>query len=283
MTAEQTEQKVVGKVLGQSGGNPVDDSKLYSFRIATPEGERRFGTFEDTIADELRLGRGGTYEIVWYEDSYTDKKTGQPRTSRKIITALSVEDSAFGAQPTSNLQPPQQTIGGRSVDQWHDIERASIERQVALKAAVKLFTAGTPNVEWSEEAVLGTMEKLYAALRNPPSETPGSPVAVSSRLEDSELPPSRGIVSQAAIDIVQAPTNFSEFWQAASKARPGKNAVKVTDDVVKVLGMGLQQYIGTDGAPASFRDAWQKCQNAWAMEQAEADFVRDNPPPEHAG
>lgn len=177
MANEQTEhasQTFVGQVLSadapKSGVDKSgNDWVLYSFKIATPAGERTFRTFDQALGSELQQGLGQTFEFEYVEEEFTAKsgpRAGQKTTSRKLVSAKPAPAADFGSQPAQGAAP-QPPSTGLTYDQAKAVERDSIHRQGALKAAVEL---GGTQLE-----VLVTADSFYAWL----SKSPG-PAGVSS-------------------------------------------------------------------------------------------------------
>lgn len=168
------------------------DWRLFAFKIRGPAGTHRYSTFDKNWPTNLVGGK--TYRFTFTE------KQGDKGMLRDLTSATLVDPSEFGVQPSSNgeaEQPyepptdeakervatgepqPELKSPSRSYDQNRDIDRRSIERQVALKAAVDMlkdYGTSKENVDLMPEAVMACANAFFAWLRETPSDVRSSPV-----------------------------------------------------------------------------------------------------------
>ncbi len=177
--------------------------RRHAFKIRTPAGTRTISTFDKGWPTNLVTGQ--TYRFT-----YTEKQ-GDTGMLRDLTGAMQVDPSEFGAQPATNgefKQPyepptdeaktrvatadpqPEFKSPSRSYDQNQDITRRSIERQIALKAAIETMRIW-PVEDISSHPVLEMADDFFAWLREAPSDVRSSPAEPSSEAQGTDEPPSQ--------------------------------------------------------------------------------------------
>ena len=296
-------QQVVGIVESieiKDGVGERGDWRLHKFRVRGPAGTRSYSTFDKGWPTNIVGGK--TYRFT-----YTQKQQGD-FVNYTITNALEVDPAEFGAQPSSQGAPPQNggvptdeakaavSVGSagtgpqpelkspsRSFDQNQDIQRRSIERQVALKAAVEVFSG----VEFQHDGttIIDAADKFFAWLRDGADtdvKAPSKPTDANSEREPSETHPSTAEEHSDAMfgpeqplydangEVVDlsppAEEDFTAFWQRI-KGPPWN---KTPTDVETVLGMELAAWIHpSEGREANtLAEAWRWCIEAWRKEGA---------------
>ena len=154
--------------------------RRFAFKIRTPTGIGTYSTFDKGWPTNLTTG-------TTYRFTYTEKQ-GDRGMLRDLTGAVEVPPDTFGAQPAG---PPTETVPtdeakaeiainpaspqpelkspSRSFDQNQDIQRRSIERQGALKAAVEVAVASGDGMlgdaAHTEVAITGVADIFFAWLR----------------------------------------------------------------------------------------------------------------------
>lgn len=186
------------------------------YKMVTGEGTKAFSWFGfGGFATEKHLRNGNTYRITYVEETYNDKP------SRKISNAVQAESQEFGRQPLASVASSQL-----------DITRASIEAQVAIKAAVEYAGTRKPATEAGE--ILDMARYFYSWLRRGAAEEIGE-VLPKARLEppDGSGPaedPLPGLPSASGEGA--KPLMTREAFVVACKAKGWSQA-----DVARFLGM----------------------------------------------
>lgn len=200
-TDAQTIIGIIDEVKSADGESERGEWRRYDFRIRSPSGTKRYSTFDKGWPTNLKTGK--TYRFT-----YTSKQSGE-YTNLTLTSATLVDPSEFGGQPASNGQeppisegvppttegagskpaPPQPELKApsRSYDQNQDITRRSIERQIALKAAVELLGQPPPldkaDIPWG---VIALANELFAWLRETATDVRSSPTEPPSEPEALE-------------------------------------------------------------------------------------------------
>lgn len=176
---------------------------MYRFQIEAmdPPGPKRwYGTFDKGWPTNLRTG-------TQYRFTYEVKQSGE-YTNYNLMSAQAVTNGADVGEFQEPYEPPTDEAKAaiapivveagskpefkspsRSYDQNRDIERRSIERQVALKAAVDMlkdYGVSTENVDLMPEAVMACANAFFAWLReHPPGRATQPSEPVSERYDTS--------------------------------------------------------------------------------------------------
>ena len=235
--------------------------RLFAFKIRGPAGTHRYSTFDKGWPTNLIGGK--TYRFTFKE------KQGDKGTLRDLTGAVLVDPSEFGAQPASNgefkqpyeYEPPTDeakarvTSGepqpefkspSRSYDQNRDIERRSIERQVALKAAAEIGVAyiasgsDLDDPSTTGAALLEVANQFFAWLREAPTSAPESPAE----------PISADVGSGEPTDTpLRAPSHAEPVSEAQARAA-GERGGKTAASHEAMTGETLIPEPESDGGPA---------------------------------
>ncbi len=247
-------------------GNPW---RLHKFKIRSPAGTRSYSTFDKGWPTNL-LG-GETYRFT-----FTEEADGE-YTNRTLTGAVLVDPGEFGTQPADvgefqePYEPPSDEAKervdtapkaeykspSRSYDQNQDIQRRSIERQGALKAAVELFrdTFAAATVEESTALLLQCADDLFAWLQDTfiePPERPTEPVSEPQGTEQqARVAGERGGKTQASHEALHGeplfpPEPFADIGQFRSALKDNYD-LATTAQVNKALdeaGLGPLAELG---------------------------------------
>ena len=222
-------QTLIGVIEKQERKDSPPDSERewtqYRFQIEAidPPGPKRwYGTFDKGWPTNLRTG-------TRYRFAYEVKQSGE-YTNYNLMSAQAVADNATlnvgefkqpyepptdeAKRDVANKPQPEYKSPSRSYDQNQDITRRSIERQIALKAAVELWQQAEMSksiqIDQAPQAVIWIADAFFAWLREAPSDVRSSPAEPSSEAEGTET---------SGIDFAKLNAEQKEKREAAREAR----------------------------------------------------------------
>ncbi|KKN13761.1 hypothetical protein LCGC14_1003110 [marine sediment metagenome] len=250
-TDAQTLVGIIDNIEIKDGKSERGPWRLHKFKIRGPTGARTYVTFDKGWPTNL-IG-GETYRFT-----FTEKRDGE-FTNYTLTSATQVDPSEFGAQPPSNgeFKQPYEPLTdvakaahqaapqaeykspSRSYDQNADITRRSIERQIALKAAVdmlKNYGTSSENVDLMPEAVMACANAFFTWLREAPTSAPESHAEPVSEDEEHEVLPDE-LQELREVPSTQLPVKTDHFADVGAFRKALKDEFKLatTAEVNKAL------------------------------------------------